>query len=232
MPLLLGLAALVVGLWALNVISKVNPSVAARVAKIAGGILAVAFAAFIALRGEIFIALSFGVFGLGLLGWTPSWLPGSGRAKKRRGQASQVTRASREVGLTHDSGRGRGGVVAGRRKGAALEQLDVQSLVGLIGEVDDESRALLMAYLDRRDSRWRQHAHADADSGSGAAASSGKMTEQEAYQILGLEPGAAPDLIARAHRTLMKKFHPDQGGTSYLAARINEAKEVLLRRHR
>jgi DnaJ-domain-containing protein 1 len=101
----------------------------------------------------------------------------------------------------------------------------------LLSEVDADSRDLLAVYLDRREPGWRENAQSDS-SGGARPGGAGKMTEEEAYQILGLQPGASMEEIRRAHRSLIKKLHPDQGGTTYLAARINEAKDVLLRRRR
>jgi hypothetical protein len=101
----------------------------------------------------------------------------------------------------------------------------------LLGESLPWPLSLWAAYLDGRNTGWREHAQRDADT-AGWRTASGKMTEQEAYQVLGIQPGASLDEVGRAHRALMKKLHPDQGGTTYLAARINEAKDVLLPRHR
>ena len=230
--LIFGVVVLVLILWVLNVISKADPKIAARVTKVGGGVISLGLAVFFGLRGEIGIAIPLGVFGLGLLGWVPFGPAGfSARTQKSGGQTSQVRSAYFEMELDHDSGAMRGRVLAGRHQGADLERLDVGTLVSMLAEIDEESRALLMAYLDRRDPTWSEHAQADATAGRHAS-SSGKMSEQEAYQILGLQPGANAEDISRAHRTLMKKLHPDQGGSTYLAARINEAKEILLRRHR
>ena len=230
--LIFGVLVLVLALWALNVISKADPKVAVRVTKIGGGLLALGLAVLLGLRGELGIAIPLGVFGLGLLGWVPFGPAGfSARTQKSGGQTSRVRSAYFEMELDHDSGVMRGRILAGRHQGAELERLDVKTLAELLREVDEESRALLVAYLDRRDPGWSEHAQADAAAGR-RASSSGKMSEEEAYQILGLQAGASTDDISRAHRTLMKKLHPDQGGSTFLAARINEAKETLLRRHR
>ena len=230
--IIFGILILVLGLWVLNLISKADPKIAARVVKAGGGLVSLAVAVFLGMRGELAIALPLGAFGLGMLGWMPFGPAGfSARTKRSSGQASRVKTRFLELELDHDSGAMRGTIVAGSRRGASLDDLPVETLAGLVSEFDDESRALLVAYLDRRDAGWREHAQADAATGR-SAASSGKMSEQEAYQILGLEPGAGVDDVAQAHRRLMKRMHPDQGGSTYLAARINEAKEVLTRRHR
>jgi hypothetical protein len=230
--LILGILVLVLALWVVGVIAKVDPKVAARSLKLGGGLIALGLALFLGLRGEINVAIPLGAVGLALLGWLPFGPAGfSQRTQKSGGKTSRVRSAYFEMELDHDSGEMRGTVVAGRHQGAALERLDVKTLVAMLAEIDEESRALLVAYLDRRDPTWSEHAQEDAAAGR-AATASGKMSEQEAYQILGLEAGANADAITRAHRALMMKLHPDQGGSTYLAARINEAKEILLRRHR
>jgi hypothetical protein len=233
MSFVFGLVVLALILWGLHAFSRTNPHTLAIVLKTGGGVGALALAGVLGARGRLDIAIPLGLTGLGLLGWLPWSIPGFGdRTRKSPGQTSRVRAAFVEMELDHDSGAMRGRILAGPHEGAALDALDVATLLGMLPQIDDESRALLAAYLDRREPGWREHAQAGASAGNGAARSGGKMTEEEAYQILGVKMGASAEEIGRAHRTLMKKLHPDQGGSTYLAAQINEAKEVLLRRHR
>jgi hypothetical protein len=234
MALIFGLVVLALLLWALHAFTKVKPQTAAVVLKTGGGLGALAVAGLLGARGRLDIAIPLGLTGLGLLGWLPWSIPGLGaRMRKSAGQVSRVRSAFVEMELEHDTGTMRGRILAGRHEGAALDALDVATLAGFLPDIDEESRSLLMAYLDRREPLWRENAQADATAGSSRHGwSTGKMTEEEAYQILGVQPGASAKDIGLAHRSLMKKLHPDQGGSTYLAARVNEAKDVLLRRHR
>jgi len=173
-----------------------------------------------------------GITGLALLGLWPGSLLLGARARKSAGQVSRVRSAFLEMELDHDSGAMVGRILAGRHEGVSLDALEATTLVGLLSEIDEESRALLATYLDRRAPGWREHAQQDATAGQGSPPRGGPMTQEEAYQVLGLQPGASAEDIGRAHRALMKRLHPDQGGSTYLAARVNQAKDVLLRRHR
>jgi hypothetical protein len=230
--ILIGVIVLLLALWALHSFTRTDPRKLVPIVRRGGGLAALAGAGFLASRGQIGFALPLGFAGLSLLGWLPfgpaSW---GQRTRKTSGQTSRVRSAFIEMELDHDTGAMRGRILAGRHEGASLDALETSVLMELLTEIDDESRALLMAYLDRRQPGWREHAQADATAGP-SSWRGGKMTEEEAYQVLGLQPGASADEIGRAHRALMKKLHPDQGGSTYLAARVNDAKDVLLRRHR
>ena len=57
---------------------------------------------------------------------------------------------------------------------------------------------------------------------------SGKMTVEEAREVLGVKPSASREEIIQAHKRMMQKVHPDRGGSDYLAAQINQAKDTLL----
>jgi len=146
------------------------------------------------------------------------------------GRRSHVRTAALEMELDHDTGGLEGLVLAGRYEGKELSALGLQDLLALRDELvsDSESLQLLETYLDGRFPVWRDHLEAEPHGGQRGAPASGAMTKEEAYKVLGLEPGASAADVRKAHRRLMQRLHPDIGGSSFLAARINEAKDVLL----
>jgi DnaJ-domain-containing protein 1 len=134
--------------------------------------------------------------------------------------------------LDHDSGVMTGAVTAGTFAGReldALSQPELQALLAELQAADPDGVRLLDAYLDRRFAGRGENADPNADTRGGGAAKGGAMTKQEAYDILGLQPGAGEEAVRQAHRNLIKRLHPDAGGSSALAARVNEAKDVLLK---
>jgi len=240
MPTLIAGALAVFVLYTLlQMFRAANPAILARGVKIGGGVVALAVAAFTGIKGELAVAIPLGIFGAGLLGWSPFGTTGFsniggmfGSGRKSTGQTSQVRSHYLDMTLDHDSGALSGVFIAGPHAGQSLDAFELPQLATMMAGFDAESVALLEGYLDRRFPAWRQDAQFDGAGRQDRAPSSSKMTDEEAYQILGVKPGAGRDEISHAHRSLMKKLHPDQGGSTYLAARVNEAKDTLLRTHR
>ncbi|MAN62679.1 MAG: molecular chaperone DnaJ [Parvibaculum sp.] len=153
---------------------------------------------------------------------------GFGGGPKTPGQASDIETAFLSMSLDHDSGEMEGKVLQGRFVGTRLGDLNLSDLYQLLKEVsvDADSARLLEAYLDRYVGRdWRADA---GQAGAQKTSSFGAMTREEAYDVLGLRPGATADAIRKAHKDLMLKLHPDHGGSTQLAARVNAAKDLLL----
>ncbi len=158
-------------------------------------------------------------------GWRAARQFGQGDPGRAAGSGeSAVETATLAMWLDHASGRMSGRGRRGRFAGRELAELGLPELLALLEDcrrTDAESVPLLEAWLDRAEPDWRQSRPA-------GHASAGPMTREEALEILGLQEGASAEEIRQAHRRLMRAAHPDQGGSDWLAARINQARDVLL----
>lgn len=235
---LLGLS-LVVGLglmgrWLLDT----EPRVILRVARWVGlGVLAAA-GVFVLVRGRLDWLLYAGTV---LLPFAVRW-GGVARmirnaAKAARGptpgQSSGVRTRFLAMSLDHDTGRLDGEVLEGRMAGRRLSELTSEECRALREEIaeDPASAQVLDAWLERAGEATGEGGGERA--GGGARPNDpgdGTMTPARALQILGLSEGATEDEIRDAHRRLMMANHPDKGGSSWLAAQINRAKDILLGR--
>ena len=235
---LAGLAALLLLILGARLLASANPQKLAVGMRMAGGILLLLVAAFLLARGAFPLAIPLAFFGLALLGLpVRSWFSSGGlfSSRKSPGQKSEVRTDALEMVLDHDSGEMEGRCVKGQFAGRTLSSLNEADLLVLLAELrgtDAQGASLIEAYLDRRAQGWREGRAEEAAKEQARAPRGGRirMSREEAYEVLGLNKGAGEDDIRAAHRKLMMKVHPDQGGSDYLAARINEATDVLLGR--
>ncbi|MGH1352558.1 MAG: DnaJ domain-containing protein [Methyloligellaceae bacterium] len=152
------------------------------------------------------------------------------KKKKPSGNYSEVYTKYLEMKLDHDSGEMVGQVLKGPFSGQRFSRLSVNDIIQLRKECQKEdlqSVPLLDAFLDHIQPKWRDHPDVQPETND-AEPKRKDINIEEAYAILGINKGASEEEIRTAHKNLMKKLHPDQGGSTYLAAKINQAKDLLL----
>jgi len=231
--------AVVAWVWLRNQPAGQQKPAILKLVAIAGILMAV----FLAVTGRLQVLLALLLFLFPLLRRVlPSMLlgrmagAGGAGAKAKPGNQSHVSSDILSMTLDHDSGTMSGEVLKGPMAGQALADLGESEFIELLTYCrrhDEDSARLLETYLDRRfGDSWRTD---DPPGNDGTESSdgensdhSGLLSESEALDILGLEAGATQEEIIQAHRRVMQKVHPDRGGSNYLAARVNEAKERLL----
>jgi hypothetical protein len=149
-----------------------------------------------------------------------------------RGKAPAMRSPWLELRLGKNASQSDGTVLAGEFEGRLLSTLSPDQLQAIHSQIggDAESRALLETYLDGRAAGWSQDADAHLDGRERRAPGAGAMADEEAYQILGLEPGAGAADIRKAHRRLSQRVR-GEGAAALVRDRIDEACRVLLARH-
>jgi hypothetical protein len=228
-----GLIVLYVLLFGIKQFSRLSPAAAVRLVRQGGGALGLFAALILLLRGSVLLASLLASAALGFAGWRNAANLGSWFRGPQSKKGSAARSAMIEMRLDHATGQMTGWVIGGPLEGQSLDMLARPACLDLYQTClrdDPDGARLLETYLDRRFAGWRETAKGQGDAGR-AQSGVGVMSEKEAYETLGLAQGASAEEITRAHRALMKKLHPDHGGATSLAARVNQAKDVLLRRH-
>ena len=147
----------------------------------------------------------------------------------KSGNTSDIKTRFLHMTLDHDTGNMSGIINEGDHSGEDIENLTTQQLVVLLNTCflnDVDSARILEAYLDRNRPDW--HDFVDGTDASSQRANTTSMDRALALQILGLSQGVTDKAIKDAHRKLILGMHPDHGGSDYLAAQINQAKDFLL----
>jgi hypothetical protein len=242
MNAVIGLILLFLVIGAIRKFARMDAAAVARAVRHGGGALGMFGAILLLLRGRVGVAAALAGVAASFAGWRGvgpaftafrGFAPGAGGAAGARSGRVSIARSPMvEMRLDHDTGSMSGTLLAGAYSGRGLDSLSRPELATLRATLaldDPEGLNLLEAYLDRRFAGWRE-AEQGQDERRGRDGSGG-MSRAEAYEVLGLPEGAAATEIIRAHRSLMKKFHPDHGGSTALAARVNQAKDVLMQRH-
>lgn len=144
---------------------------------------------------------------------------------------SRVRSANLEMTLDHESGDIDGRILYGPQEGQFLSDLTLTELQQLLSEIraDDQSLKLLETYLDRAHPQWQDHGYGSGHEPETSPPDASDMSREDAYRILGLEPGSTEDEIREAYRRLIKRLHPDSGGSAVLTAQITAARDRLLR---
>lgn len=233
-PQLLLLIGALVAVWLLRGwLKRVNPAMAGHYARMAGFGLLLVLGLWLVLTGKL----------AGLFAVAAGASPWLGRAMRLHGVwravrgfgmrmkggsaapggTSQVAARFVRMDLDHDSNRLDGQVLDGSLRGRPLSSLSRAEATLLWREAgaDAESARLVEAWLDRAWPGWRDQPSPPEPPRSG-------MSVDEAREILGVGAHAGADDIRAAHRRLMLANHPDHGGSTWIAARINQARDLLL----
>lgn len=229
---IIGVALLVALIIGGQSLAQANPKTILKALRVAGVIILALLAGFLALTGRFSYAIPLALAALFLLRNRSLF----GGAQPTPGQSSGVETEWLQASLDHDSGEMDALVLKGTFEGHKLSELSRAELGKLHREIaiDEQSRAILESFIQRHfpedeEDENTQNSKSGNEQHGQESRRSETMNRQEALDILGLDSLATAADIKAAHRRLMKKFHPDHDGSDYMAARLNAAKDFLLK---